>query len=139
MKIGIFDEKYAFRVSWYDDDEGEGGSLGQEHSRGVEAMDASMAKAKERRTSEDWEHYEYLYVERAAQQWYAALGPRATEVTIATVGYVLENERLARELLKVGRNAVKNAKLEWDSGVPWPEWARTAQANGWKPPKGWKP
>jgi len=39
--------------------------------------------------------------------------------------------RLAKATFKAQMDARKNA--------PWPEWAVTAIANGWKAPRGWKP
>lgn len=46
---------------------------------------------------------------------------------------------LARGLLILSRAATKQAQSEEDADRPWPEWAETARANGWKPPKGWRP
>lgn len=46
--------------------------------------------------------------------------------------FVFESERDARRALRAARAAVKAGKV-------WPEWATTAVANGWSPPKGWKP
>jgi hypothetical protein len=43
--------------------------------------------------------------------------------------------REAKGALQLARIAVK----EYRTNKPWPDWAKTAVANGWKPPKGWTP
>jgi len=47
-------------------------------------------------------------------------------------GFYWESKSLAQAALKL-----INAELKADR--PLPEWAKTAIANGWKAPKGWKP
>jgi hypothetical protein len=46
-----------------------------------------------------------------------------------------ESKSDATKALRAARAAVKAAK----AGKPLPEWAITATAAGWKPPKGWTP
>jgi hypothetical protein len=41
----------------------------------------------------------------------------------------------AKRALRAARAAVKAVQ----ANTPWPEWAIKAKAEGWKPPKGWKP
>jgi len=36
-------------------------------------------------------------------------------------------------------HALYAANRALNKDVPWPEWATKAKAEGWKPPKGWKP
>lgn len=49
--------------------------------------------------------------------------------------WLWESEAKATKALKVANRAMK----VHESKTPWPEWARQALAEGWKPPKGWKP
>jgi hypothetical protein len=49
--------------------------------------------------------------------------------------FVWESESDAKKALRAARAAVRAAK----AGKPLPEWAITATAAGWKPPKGWTP
>lgn len=46
-----------------------------------------------------------------------------------------ESEKRAHAAMRVARVAIKMLREK----TPWPEWAKTALANGWKAPKGWKP
>jgi len=51
-------------------------------------------------------------------------------------GWEWENHVAAKAAFRVAKAALKNYRN--GTGV-WPEWARTALANGWKAPEGWKP
>lgn len=46
-----------------------------------------------------------------------------------------ESRADAQKALIVARRAV----AEFNGAKPWPEWAKQAQAAGWKAPKGWTP
>lgn len=46
-------------------------------------------------------------------------------------GFYWETEAQARRALRIIKEALKQDR-------PMPEWAKTALAAGWKPPKGWK-
>ena len=46
-----------------------------------------------------------------------------------------ESKKEAQVALALAKRAV----AEFEGAKPWPEWAKQAQANGWKPPKGWTP
>jgi hypothetical protein len=48
---------------------------------------------------------------------------------------VFETYTAATKALRAARAAIKSHK----AAKPWPEWAITASAHGWKPPKGWAP
>lgn len=54
-----------------------------------------------------------------------------TGVDHDTSGFYWETETQARVALKLANEAIKQ-----DRALP--EWAKTALAQGWKPPKGWK-
>lgn len=49
-------------------------------------------------------------------------------------GLLWPTEAAARRALKVAQAAMARRGEQ-----PWPEWAMTAHAAGWTPPKGWKP
>lgn len=49
--------------------------------------------------------------------------------------YSFESEAQAAGVISRGKSTTKMQL----SDIPWPEWAQTALANGWKAPKGWKP
>ena len=62
----------------------------------------------------------------------AAICDSGVNCSSSSRAFVFESERDARRALRAARAAVKAGKV-------WPEWATTAVANGWSPPKGWKP
>jgi hypothetical protein len=134
MKLALFDD----HVSWcdtYDRYDGEGGTVGQDRSCPLATLQSRLAEAKSAR---EWDEYEYLAVEIAARNWCAHPGV-AGQVQGKVHGYVFDSEALAKRFLVAMRAAAKVARIEFDSDVEWPEWARAALAAGWKPPKGWKP
>jgi hypothetical protein len=53
-------------------------------------------------------------------------------------GFVFETMARAKQADAAVRAAFKADAAE-QAGKPWPDWAKTAAANNWKPPKGWKP
>jgi hypothetical protein len=135
MKLDIFPGARGAgdHVSWYDNEDGEGGTVGQELKCSIAVLGERAGKAKAKR---DGDEYEYLMVEIAAQEWCSALD---AGVTKCLYGYEFETAALARKFLVAMRAAAKAAKHSFSSDVEYPEWARTALAAGWKPPKGWKP
>lgn len=50
-------------------------------------------------------------------------------------GFIFETKSKAKAALTAANAAIKVQRSE----KPWPEWAKTALAAGWKAPKGWKP
>ena len=44
----------------------------------------------------------------------------------------------ALRALRTANAAARRVRAEAERSA-WPEWARTARANGWRAPKGWKP
>ena len=55
-------------------------------------------------------------------------------------GFWWTSKSKANKVLAQIRAETKVAlQAKGESGAEWPEWAITAKANGWKPPKGWKP
>lgn len=61
--------------------------------------------------------------------------PRADVAAPRFGGYVFESESVARQALR----HVNAALVAWQDGIEMPEWAKTAMAEGWNPPRGWKP
>ena len=57
------------------------------------------------------------------------------DFTIINGQYHWYTKKSAQKALK----AAKETEKRHIANVVWPEWAITAQAHGWKPPKGWKP
>jgi len=51
-------------------------------------------------------------------------------------GFTWETIAAAKKAMAVAKVAIK---LYHDNAENWPEWAKTALANGWVAPKGWKP
>ncbi len=102
-----------WRIAWIFDGD-DGATLGDDVY-----TDRDLAKAK----PEDWDHVA------------ATLTASKTEgVERDQGGYYWESESNAKKAYRVVRAVLKDK-----SKKPWPEWATKAVANGWKPPKGWKP
>jgi hypothetical protein len=105
---------HDFEIGWYFPDEGEfGAMLGEERY-----TEADIAKAK----------------------------PDDREVVVAylaalkTEGVQQGSSRIFWETRKHASNALRAIKAAVvNDEKPWPEWAVKARAEGWKPPKGWKP
>lgn len=136
-KLSIFKDRYVYHVSWIDDDGEEGAWIGQDAALSVHALKAQAQKAKLKRSDDGWSEFEYTAVELAAKEWAKRNPGIAFERPAA--GYEFESHADAKRFLADMRSAAKAARSEYDTGVPWPEWAKQAQAAGWKPPKNWKP
>lgn len=133
-KIDIFQDRYEYHVSWLDEEAGdEGAWIGQDANTSLASLQAKLATAKQKR---DYDDYEYLAVEIAAQKWVEA---SPDGVSRHGHGFEFETVTKAKQFLAAMRAEMKAAKAEFTTGVPWPEWAKQAKAAGWKPPKGWKP
>lgn len=50
-------------------------------------------------------------------------------------GFYWTSKKDAQQALRLAQLRIK----EVNANTPWPQWARDAVVNGWKPPKGWKP
>jgi hypothetical protein len=106
--------EYKVRLQWevhLDDDEIDlGGCLGDDATR----------ETPEPPT--DREGYETWLAEKLA---------RESGAERDVIGFYWETEAKAKKVLSQIREG-------WKQDRPLPEWARTALAAGWKPPKGWK-
>lgn len=110
--LGIIDDgRYKYRLGWFADGE-EGGWLGQDprDGKGTPPVDR-----------DSWEHW-------AASKAVGELTSTERDVS----GFYWESDKAARFALRAAKLALKHKR-------PLPSWAKTAIANGWKPPKGWKP
>mgnify|MGYP003494096662 FL=1 len=105
------DRRGYFRITWYLADEGEmGATLG-------DGGDIGQGEAPTERA--DYEH------------WLACKTCHESGAARDGNGFHRESEKNARVVLRQIREALKQDR-------PLPEWAKTALAAGWKPPKGWK-
>lgn len=112
-KLDVFGWRGSYRISWSEDgDEGLilGPGLLQEFSDKPDAADTVCAVKAILAMPDD-----ARYLDRGSWVW--------------------ESEARAKRALKVARDAIK----VHESKIPWPEWAKQALSEGWKPPKGWKP
>ena len=122
-KLVVVDSGVFYRIQWeLDDGDDMGAFLGQEKQSPPE--DFYKATSMDR---------DYWAAERAGFQVIQEGDPdtRGHDST----GFWWESKAQATKAL----TKVKALMASALSSVPWPEWAITAQANGWKPPKGWKP
>jgi hypothetical protein len=109
-KLVITEERYSFFIQWEEDDD-LGGYLCQSKTDGM------GDPPKDR---DEWEH------------WVASRAVRsAPGYKQGSFGAYWESEKEARAALRIAKEALKQDR-------PMPEWATTALAAGWKPPKGWK-
>jgi len=121
-------------VAWFDED-GEGARVGQDHQLSLDKLKESVEEARGARDEEGLSMFEYFSVEIAAKRWHS----QHSGVYPEDSGYEFESGSACKRFLAAMRAAMKSARSEYDSNVPWPEWAKQAEAAGWKPPKGWKP
>lgn len=131
-KLDVFTNFGSYYVGWCMDGD-VGAWVGQDAKKSVGLLTGERNVARTKRNEDD---FEYLTVEIAAIKW---VGEHTEDARPVYEGYSFESKRRAFEFLKAMRAALKAAKREFNDGVPWPEWAKTAEAAGWKPPKGWKP
>jgi hypothetical protein len=100
----------VWRIQWMFED-AEGGYLGQSSDDG----DGEPPEDKD-----SWQHWAASKAAKSA--------PGAERDSISAFW---ETESQARVALRLAKEALKQVR-------PLPDWAKTALAAGWKPPKGWK-
>jgi len=129
----VLDEcRTGYYLRWVDDD-GEGAWVGQDHATSILVLRTKLDSARAEQRQED---YEYLCVELAAQRWAQGY---AAGIVAGEQGYIIASKARALQFRNQMRATRKSAQAEFAAGTPWPDWARSAAANGWVPPKGWKP
>lgn len=124
-------------VAWFDEADGEGARVGQDNKKSIEKLKEECEEARGVRDEEGLSMFEYFFVEIAAKNWHAK--DMRDDVHPEDFGYEFDSDATCRKFLAAMKVALKVAQSEYDSNVPWPEWAKQAEAAGWKPPKGWKP
>jgi len=98
-----------------------------------------MVKHKAAFETRNREEYEFCCVELAARQMLRDDDTGVIDIHRSSQGYVIDSKARALQYRNHMRAALKAAQAEFAGGAPWPDWARDAAANGWVPPKGWKP
>lgn len=115
LAIDDGDHYGEFRIGWLMTDEQEfGAMIGDE--RYTEAKLAEMTDREDR---------------ECALAYLAALKTDGIIVRPRAIWW--ESRRSAQKALRAIKAAIANADH------PWPDWAVKARAEGWTPPKGWKP
>lgn len=111
-KLVVFEKQYRFYIQWeLDDGDDVGVTLGQYGG------DETANPPKDR---ENWLHWRAT---RAVK--------RMPEVERDSDGFFFDSNAKA-----LGAIRVANAAMKQEREIP--EWAKTAAAAGWTPPKGWK-
>lgn len=117
---GAWARRDEWVIQWICDGD-DGGCLGEDvYTR------ADIATADE----ESWNH---VVANVVAAEMLPQFGDAARRDGMC--GYIFDREADARAVLRAIKTEWKSLK----SSRPWPEWAKTAAANGWKAPKGWQP
>lgn len=104
-----------YRIGWFLSEDGDFGAMIGE----TKYTEAQIAKMTDR---EDHE---------CALAYLAAL--KTDGYRVDWRGLIWESRSAAQKALRAIKAAIANADH------PWPEWAVKARAEGWTPPKGWKP
>lgn len=105
-----------FRIAWY---------IAEWDDIGSWLGDGVSSQQLEAEPSEP-ESLVWYYAEKAAQE---------LKLDRDRLGYRFETATAAdrnRRLINARRKQLRDKR-------PWPDWANTALAAGWKPPKGWQP
>lgn len=125
-RVVIEGEPGEYYLQWYLAAESDmGGILGQD-----DCTEASLLKA----SGEEWESVATALEARSAAS--LTNGERCKRGgSLLHDAFVWERRSDAAAALKLIKAGVAARKAQ----RPMPEWARTAIANGWKPPKGWTP
>lgn len=135
--LQLFEGQGRYYVAWCDEGE-EGAPLGQP-GLSIAALIKKRERARTSKRRDVRETFQYWAVELAAAMWAAS---RPDDVTYQGLGgprIGVLSYKQATAYLRAMRTAALGALRAFDAKTPWPEWALTAQAAGWTPPKGWKP
>ena len=123
-RLIVMDSTEGFCIAWYLQEEGDTGAVIGEMRWG------EVTKFE---GSKDPDERLWFLAERLCQEE-ARLHPDEL-VQYRARGYTWDSRARAALMLK----RIKAQFQAQESGRPLPEWAKTAMAAGWKPPKGWKP
>lgn len=115
-KLILDEHNYGWRIVWWFPEEGDiGGAVGE-----IKSTRADL-KSKDKDCRE------------SAAVYFAALEHKPQQDQYCT--FYWESKTKAQTALRACKLALK----QLDEKTPWPAWAKTAYAAGWKPPRGWKP
>lgn len=119
-KLVVVDDRWSqYRIQW-ELEEDMGAVLGEGEYRPAQ-IEKKLAKAK---TDEDREHLAACL---------AAAHSKGVEHD--STGFFWESKSAATAALRLARAQIKACR----DNKPWPDWALQAHAEGWRPPRGWKP
>jgi hypothetical protein len=129
-RIVIVESRYGYSLQWYLEEDGDLGlTLGEgETHESLSKMDKAITRRGTVGEDPDGK------VEHAVTTL-AAWKHEGMHLAPQGQGFYWESKKGAAEALRLVKVAIKELK----DNKPWPEWAKQAAANGWKPPKGWKP
>jgi len=111
-RLQVYDDSGVYRIAWYFPDEGE---IGMRLGEDIKDLNKSGVEADHKEAS--------LAVQ-------AIVG-----VELDSEGFWWDSKTQAQAALRIAKRAIE----ELEGSMPWPEWAKRAEAHGWRPPKGWKP
>ena len=109
----------TYRIGWYFNEDGEYGAMLGDH-RYTEVELANMTDRSDRECA--LAYFAAVKTEGAEQRQHNGMD-----------SLWWESRSSATKALRAIKAALANAEH------PWPEWAVKARAEGWTPPKGWKP
>jgi hypothetical protein len=117
FKLFVYEERYLWRIAWADEDGEPGLHVGDYPDQNW---------LKEAPVSGERDDWEIWVANRTAFQSF-----KDGHSNHDALGFFWESMREANAVLRQIKEALKQER-------PLPEWAKTALAAGWKPPKGWK-
>ena len=117
-KVDVFEMREGYELRWIIDGDA-AGSIGE-----LDLPDEMPTPEADQEMREIW------LAHKAAEPFASETRPHS--------GFTYESASKANAALRAVRAAFR-ADLAAQQGTPWPAWAVTAQAAGWKPPRGWKP
>ena len=112
---------WVLAIDYYDNT---GAILGQEGGENI-CMNMPKQLEKLKTSQDDREHVAITYL-IYKEKLYDALD---------RLGYGWSSKSSALKVLRRCRAELKSIR----DNIPWPDWAKRAVAEGFKPPKGWKP
>jgi hypothetical protein len=119
--LKIIESENRFCIGWFDTNTNDGGYL----RLGEDCRVSKYATAKDK---------EELDEHRAVTKACCSEAP-PDQLGDAYNTYYWFTPVKVRKALRVAKRALKEHRSKKD----WPDWARKAQAEGWKPPRGWQP
>lgn len=111
-RLAIQEDRYDYKIGWYLWDDEEFGLMLGRGTDSIEDAAETVAATKAIRANTE-------------------LHP----LNLDSTEWCWENRSTAQKALRVAKAAIATM----NAAKPMPEWAIKATAEGWKPPKGWKP